>query len=530
MKFKKKVKTIFLLWWIISSISLWIAINVNNWWNTSTIKSTNKGIQQKAISKNINVRRKEIISLLNKLDNLLTKSYSKIISQYTQLFYFSWINNVPTSVKSKFENYNNLIVKIKKWQTDKKKRLMLDIVMAINKLAFEKEYNKINAMILKLKSTSKFKALCAYNLVKQWHYEERYKKASYSNKRKIKDELKNELFITCWKNNTAKYKLDNDKKIIKSEIFPDFKDMKIFPSKNIDISKQKEILDNKIDINNNPFMIKFASLVWIRDLNWRPDYHCWIDMTLSALNYDMYSNKAFIKWIRKSKTVTKNVKLLWEKLFPNKYKDILSDKIKWKYINYKQGNKLYLYLTPKFLSKYNCYMWINKSRYSNKIVWFWYFLLCQNKNGKNAMVIWHLDKRNLLYLLKQKDLTKINKGLERYKLWLLTGKWYQWNYYTFNNKTLKWDYPYEEVYYGMPNSHNEYYKIDSNKLKNGIILKYGTTWHSYWDHIHMSNMIIDNDQISMVTDNWYLEKVVQELFWTKKINFTKNHFFFLSDL
>jgi len=494
-------------------------------WLFISLSFYNFSFWEKTIENNTSYKER-VTRWIEKLSNIFEKSYTHIFDKYNSLFYYYGIKNIDQKMRAKYNLFDNLLWKIKKWLNNNNKKLLVSIIQKINNQVYIQMSKRINHKIINRKNSRDFEAKCAYDVIKKYWYENKYIRTKWGNKQKVKEELKNTLYSICGHKEIPAYKINNDKKLIMADMLNDFNNIKIFPSKNLSLNQQNKIKKDKLNISNNPLMIKFASLVWIRNLNWRKDYHCWIDMTLSALNYDMISNYQILSWKRKDKYVTAKMKDLWKLLYSKVYTNLMKDHWRW-YHDYKKWNKLYINLTKKYLDKYNCYLWINRSRYSNKIVGFWNFLLCVNKDWANAIVLGHLSAENYIYLSKNKLLNKIDSAFERFKLGMITGKWYEWNYYWFNKKKLRWDNPNQEIYYWMPNSNNLFYKIDSSKLNNGIILKYWTTGHSYWDHIHMSNIILDGDIAHLVVDNNYLEKVVQRMFWSSKINFTNNHFFFL---
>jgi len=269
-------------------------------------------------------------------------------------------------------------------------------------------------------------------------------------------------------------------------------------------------------ITPSDHMIKISSLVGLRYLNSKQDYHWGIDITLSDLKRDIKFNCDILSNPKKRKKYLDYLVLSnFDKKYCNLYQDLP---------NFKKKYSIFIELTKDFWKNRKCYIGKNKSLLSKKdyLVWFGLFLLCWNNEDNTYFIIGHLKPDNYNILKQQNLITPIFDQKEKFRLWVLTSYFFEKNWYGFNDKTLTWDFPYQIFGYWFYNYRNEFYKLNIPK---DIILEYGKSGYSFWEHIHFWILLKNGNIVSLLKDNNTYLQILKKLF-NYPITLKDNFYFF----
>jgi len=442
------------------------------------------------------------------------KLYLKLFNYYyhsgiENQYYYAWIKRELEILEKKYKTINNFLEKYEDKIEDEKKKKILELVKKINNLAYDKVKNKYEKNIKEIEERKIRNLISIYYIYKN-----------------------NNFFMNILKN----YKIKNKKELIYKKLqyswvkicqkqINDF----ILLERNINFSWIKLIIKNndyQLWTWFFPYVVKISSIVWLRYLNWRRDYHMWWDLALSNLPNEINYN---CKILRNAKLKRKYKNFITLSKFKKEYcnkNNNIKDLIK----NYKNIYNIYIKLDKNFWENFDCYIWKNRSIYNQKrYVWFWLFLMCISKDKTYGFIMWHNDINNFYLLSKQWILEKINNEFERFKLSLYTSYFYERNWYWFDSKTIKWKNKYQLFWYWKVNMNNEFYKINFNKIKNSILIKYGNSWFSFWKHIHFGILLINWDIVKLLDSNYIFEKTVKKLFNNNRISLSNNYYFFFSN-
>ncbi len=296
---------------------------------------------------------------------------------------------------------------------------------------------------------------------------------------------------------------------------------------NIDWFRTWNILtDTNIDLYD---AIKVASIFWPRYLTKSWEYHFGYDLTLLDKKEDVKYNCAYKPTYYYN--ITK-LNYIMHKLFFNK--DIACWTGMTKYPNYKKDNNIFTKLNLEKIKKNwgKCYIWKHLSRYSDRLVWFGNFLICKlNKNDNVWTLFWHND-------IKFDELIKNNKNLlsaislnskEYIKVDGILWSFFQKNYSNFNKKENNFNWPILVNYLTNIWLYRvKLYRINLDKaLKkwyNYFLVRYWTTWHSYWKHIHWWILYKNGIYVSPVQEQAVWMSLLKQLFNDKRI-WEKNYYY-----
>ena len=289
----------------------------------------------------------------------------------------------------------------------------------------------------------------------------------------------------------------------------------------------KTAYDN-IYYNNNINLydsIKVSSDFWLRYLLKDWEFHFWTDITLinkkADVNYNCNYKPSYYH------NITENNYIKHKKYFN---KDICKTNIN-NLPDYKKMYDIYTRINLNQIKQngWECYIWNHLSRYSNKLVWFWNFLICKlSKNDNVRTLMGH--NANFNYLIKSWLFTKLsNNNLDYIKLDWMTASFYQRNYPTFDK--YKHNFVWNMLVNYLTNIwiyRLELYKLDLNKAINKwfsyLLVKYWTTGHSFWKHIHWGILLKNNIYVSPLNNQKTWFKLLWQMFNNNQV-WEKNYYY-----